>query len=196
MNRAKPIASLEFLNRSNFEIFISGFYQYQHRIKIIRKDDLAGDLVIKDLAMTIIQPISTRESVRKSKLYLVPTPDKEFGDEWLHPKFSPIPSPLSDLPEVNKWSENFVITVLEVWSGRRSLAQLSRNCHRSAQKQIAAQSNIDTQKCQIRRIYINQPIEGVVEVTATLRVGDRVRSLSLRLEGVDKRWICTDLNLL
>ena len=61
--------------------------------------------------MTIIQPISTRESVRKSKLYLVPTPDKEFGDEWLHPKFSPIPSPLTDLPEVNKWSENFVIKV-------------------------------------------------------------------------------------
>ena len=146
--------------------------------------------------MAIIQSISTRESVQKSKLYLVPTPDKEFGDEWLHPKFSPIPSPLSELPEVKKWSENFVITVLEVWSGRRSIAQLSRNCHRSVQKQIAAQSNISTQRCQIRRIYINQPIEGVVEVIATLGVGDRVRSLSLRLEGVDKRWICTNLNLL
>lgn len=146
--------------------------------------------------MTIIQPISTTESAQINKLYLVPTPDKEFGEEWLHPKFSPIPSALSELPEVSRWSENFVIKVLEVWSGRRSLAQLSRNCHRSVQKQIASQSNITTQKCQIRRIYINQPIDGVVEATATLRVGDRVRSLSLRLEGVDKRWICTELNLL
>jgi hypothetical protein len=146
--------------------------------------------------MTIIQPISSSTSVRKSKLYLVPTPDKEFGDEWIHPKFSPTPSALTDLPEVYKWSENFVITVLEIWSGRRSMAQLSRNCHRSTQKQIAAQINFATRKCQLRKIYINQPIEGVVEVTATLRVGDRVRSLSLRLEGVDKRWICTDLNLL
>lgn len=146
--------------------------------------------------MTIIQPMNARESVQKSKLYLVPTPDKEFGDEWLHPKFSPVPSALADLPEVNNWSESFVIKVLEVWSGRRSLSQLSRNCHRSAQKQIAEQISLTTQKCQIRRIYIHQPIEGVVEVTATLRVIDRVRSLSLRLEGVDKRWICTDLNLL
>jgi len=45
-------------------------------------------------------------------------------------------------------------------------------------------------------LRLNQPIEGVVEVTVTLRVIDRVRSLSLRLEGVDKRWICTDLNLI
>ncbi len=185
INKAKPIASLEFLKRSNFEIFISSFYQHQHRIKIIRKDDLADNLVIKDLAMTTIQPISTRESVRKSKLYLVPTPDKEFGDEWYHPKFSPIPSALSELPEVDKWSENFVIKVLEVWSGRRSLAQLSRNCHRSAQRQIAAHINFATQKCQIRKIYLNQPIEGVVEVTATLRVVDRVRSLTFRLESID-----------
>ncbi|MFM8190797.1 MAG: Rv3235 family protein [Candidatus Nanopelagicus sp.] len=54
----------------------------------------------------------------------------------------------------------------------------------------------DTKKCWVRKIYISQPIEGVVEVTATLRIKDRVRSLSLRLEGVDKRWICTELNLI
>ena len=39
-------------------------------------------------------------------------------------------------------------------------------------------------------------IEGVVEVTVTLRVIDRVRSLILRFEGVDKRWVCTELKLL
>jgi hypothetical protein len=196
MNKANPVANLEFFSRSNFEIFIYGFYQYLQKVKIIRSDDLAADLVFKDQAMTILQPISDTESTRKSKLYLVPTLDKEFGDEWYHPKFSPMPCALSDLPEVNKWSENFVIKVLEVWSGRRSLAQLSRNCHRSAQRQIAAQINFATQKCQIRKIYLNQPIEGVVEVTATLRVVDRVRSLTFRLEGVDKRWICTELKLL
>ena len=34
MNRAKPIASLEFLNRSNFEIFICSFYQYQQLAQV------------------------------------------------------------------------------------------------------------------------------------------------------------------
>jgi len=146
--------------------------------------------------MTLTASINTQEQVQKRKLYLVPTPDREFGEEWLHPKFSPIPSPLSELPEVNKWSENFVIKILEVWSGRRSVAQLSRHCHRSAQREIRFQISSATKKCWVRKIYISQPIEGVVEVTATLRIKDRVESLSLRLEGVDKRWICTELNLI
>jgi len=30
----------------------------------------------------------------------------------------------------------------------------------------------------------------------TLRIKERVRSLILRFEGVDKRWVCTELNLL
>jgi hypothetical protein len=48
----------------------------------------------------------------------------------------------------------------------------------------------------IRKIYISQPIEGVAETTVTLRIGERVRSLILRFEGVDKRWLCTELVLL
>jgi 6-phosphogluconolactonase/glucosamine-6-phosphate isomerase/deaminase len=63
-------------------------------------------------------------------------------------------------------------------------------------KKINEQMSSLTQKCQIRKFYFNQPIEGVVEVTVTLRVIDRVRSLILRFEGVDKRWICTELTLL
>ena len=146
--------------------------------------------------MTIIQPVKSENVSNQTKLYLVPSVDKEFGSEWFHPKFSPIPSSLADLPELHQWSEAFVIKVLEVWSGRRVLSQFSRNCHRSVLKKINEQMSSVTQKCQIRKFYFNQPIEGVVEVTVTLRVIDRVRSLILRFEGVDKRWICTDLNLL
>ena len=134
--------------------------------------------------MTIIQPIKSENVSKQTKLYLVPSVDKEFGSEWFHPKFSPMPSALADLPELHQWSESFVIKVLEVWSGRRALSQLSRNCHRSVLKKINLQMSSLTQKCQI------------VEVTVTLRVIDRVRSLILRFEGVDKKWICTELTLL
>ncbi|MEO0056418.1 MAG: hypothetical protein RL436_263 [Actinomycetota bacterium] len=146
--------------------------------------------------MTIIQPVKSEHVSNQTKLYLVPSVDKEFGPEWFHPKFSPMPSALVDLPELHQWSESFVIKVLEVWSGRRALSQLSRNCHRSVLKKINEQMSTLTQKCQIRKFYFHQPIEGVVEVTVTLRVIDRVRSLILRFEGVDKRWICTELTLL
>ena len=67
----------------------------------------------------------------KTKLYLVPTIDTEFGDEWSHPKFSPELSGLSELPNINEWSESFVITIIEIWSGRRGVMQLANNCHRS-----------------------------------------------------------------
>jgi hypothetical protein len=146
--------------------------------------------------MTILQPIKIEKEVKQTKLYLVPSIDKEFESEQFHPKFSPVPSALAELPELHQWSESFVIKVLEIWSGRRALTQLSRYCHRSVLKKINQQMSCLTQKCQIRKFYFNQPIEGVVEVTVTLKVVDRVRSLILRFEGVDKRWVCTELTLL
>ncbi|MEY3128632.1 MAG: hypothetical protein RIS06_1188 [Actinomycetota bacterium] len=95
-----------------------------------------------------------------------------------------------------QFSQAFIIKIIEVWAGRRSISQMTRNCHRSVLRRITELATPTTKSCQIRKIYIAQPIEGVLEITVTLRVLDRVRSLSLRVEGVDKRWICTDLNLL
>jgi len=133
---------------------------------------------------------------KTAKLYLIPTPDSEFGPEWFHPKFSPMPSPLSELPDSYTWSKSFVIAVLEVWAGRRSVMQLARNSHRSVLSKITSQGKTLNEVCQIRRIYINQPIEGVIETTVTLSIKNRVRSLILRFEGIDKKWICTELLLL
>jgi Family of unknown function (DUF6459) len=146
--------------------------------------------------MTIIEPALIPEVVNKPKLYLVPTPDLEFGQEWSHPKFSANPSYLSELPNLHEWSESFVIAVIEVWSGRRSAMQLAKNCHRSVIIKLIRQGRELVTPCKIRKIYLSEPIEGVAETSVTLRINERVRSLILRFEGVDKRWICTELNLL
>lgn len=42
----------------------------------------------------------------------------------------------------------------------------------------------------------HQPIEGVVEVTVTLVFNERVRVLAARFEGVDKKWLCTEIEIL
>lgn len=146
--------------------------------------------------MTLTQPITEIVPTKTAKLYLIPTPDSEFGPEWFHPKFSPMPSPLSELPDSYTWSKSFVIAVLEVWTGRRSVMQLAKNSHRSVISKILSQGKTLSEVCQIRRIYINQPIEGVIETTVTLSIKNRVRSLILRFEGIDKKWICTELRLL
>jgi hypothetical protein len=142
------------------------------------------------------QPKPAPMFTNKAKLYLVPTIDTEFGNEWSHPKFSSTPSNLNDLPDINEWSESFIITIIEIWSGRRGVMQLANNCHRSVINKLIKQGKELDNSCRIRKIYLNQPIEGVIEATVTLRIKERVRSLILRFEGVDKRWVCTELNLL
>ena len=146
--------------------------------------------------MIINQPKQAQIFANKTKLYLVPTIDTEFGNEWSHPKFSSTPSNLTDLPDINEWSESFIITIIEIWSGRRGVMQLANNCHRSVINKLIKQGKELDNSCRIRKIYLNQPIEGVIEATVTLRIEERVRSLILRFEGVDKRWVCTELNLL
>jgi len=146
--------------------------------------------------MIINQPKPAPIFANKTKLYLVPTIDTEFGEEWSHPKFSSAPSNLTDLPNINEWSESFIITIIEIWSGKRGVMQLANNCHRSVINKLIKQGKELDNSCRIRKIYLNQPIEGVIEATVTLRIKERVRSLILRFEGVDKRWVCTELNLL
>ena len=146
--------------------------------------------------MIINQPKQAPIFANKTKLYLVPTIDTEFGNEWSHPKFSSTPSNLTDLPDINEWSESFIITIIEIWSGRRGVMQLANNCHRSVINKLIKQGKELDNSCRIRKIYLNQPIEGVIEAMVTLRIKERVRSLILRFEGVDKRWVCTELNLL
>jgi len=146
--------------------------------------------------MTITQTSTTLPTDTNSKLYLVPTPDPEFGQEWFHPKFLPTPSRLDELPDLYSWSKSFIIVVIEIWSGRRSVMQLAKNCHRSVMNKIIEQRKTLNIECQISKIYVSQPIEGVMEVAVTLKIKNRVRSLILRFEGVDKKWICTELDLL
>jgi hypothetical protein len=146
--------------------------------------------------MTITQTSTILPTDTNSKLYLVPTPDPEFGQEWFHPKFLPTPSRLDELPDLYSWSKSFIIVVIEIWSGRRSVMQLAKNCHRSVMNKIIEQRKTLNIECQISKIYVSQPIEGVMEVAVTLKIKNRVRSLILRFEGVDKKWICTELDLL
>jgi hypothetical protein len=143
--------------------------------------------------MTITLPKSEEKTAKK--LYLTPSTDQDFGQEWSHPKFSSLPSHLSDLPDVSIWCKSFVITVIEIWAGKRPISQISGNSHRIVCRRVNYYSNKLQGICRIRKIYISQPIEGVLEVLVTILIGERVRSLTLRFEGIDKRWICTQLQL-
>lgn len=142
-------------------------------------------------------PISRPQELEKAathggKLYLVPTSHGESYDA----DFAPNPSPLSELPNLERWTLTYVVTVIEVMAARRSPQQLARTTHRFTYNSLLKKVGSIQEVPKIKRIHRNQPIEGVVELTATLAFQNRVRALIARFEGVDRKWLCTELDLL
>jgi len=132
-----------------------------------------------------------------TKLYLVPTIDfLEGEDATVEQGFAPVPTASENLPEVSQWVSKYVLTTVEIMGGRRPAMQLARWSHRRVFLELVEISHSCTELPKIRKNYIQQPIDGVIECTTTLRFGERVRSLILRFEGVDQRWLCTEFRLL
>ena len=129
---------------------------------------------------------------QRAKLYLVPS---SFGEEY-EPGFEPMPTSAVDLPELHTWTMKFAVSVVEIWAGRRQPAQLISRCHRHIYMQLLKQVGSQKEIGRIRTIHQSQPLDGICESTITVRYGDRLRAMVIRFEGVDKRWLCTELRLL
>lgn len=126
------------------------------------------------------------------KLYLIPTTYGESYDEG----FYPLPSPKSELPDIERWTLAFVTSSLEIIAGRRSIMQLARTTHRIVYNRIASKIGMVREVPKIRRFHRHEPIEGVIEVSVTLAFRQRVRVLVARFEGVDRKWLCTEFEIL
>ena len=142
--------------------------------------------------LEIFRPIVEEHEKQKARLYLIPS---TFDDEY-DPDFSPQPTSASDLPELHEWTMRFVVSVLEIWAGRRSPSQLTRMCHRKIFTELHARAGSMKQVGKLRSIHQSEPLDGICESVVTVRYGERLRALSVRFEGVDNRWLCTALDLL
>ena len=129
---------------------------------------------------------------QKAKLYLVPT---SFGEEF-EAGFEPVPTSASELPELHRWTMKFAISVVEIWAGRRQPAQLISRCHRHIYLQLLKQVGSQSEIGKIRSIHQHEQLDGICESTVTVRYGDRLRAMVIRFEGLDQRWLCTELRLL
>ena len=127
-----------------------------------------------------------------SKLFLVPTTHGENFD----PDFSPMPTSPEELPDGDRWTQAYIISAIEILAGRRPAIQISRNTHRFIYNNLAKRAGSLSELPKIRKIHRSQPIEGVIELTTTLVFKNRVRALVARFEGVDKKWLCTEFELI
>jgi len=134
-----------------------------------------------------------REVVQQSaKLYLVPS---TFGEE-LELDEMPTPTSATELPELHAWTMKFIVSVVEIWAGRRQPAQLISWCHRVIYMELLRTSGSQKEIGKIKSIHQSEPLDGICESTALIRYGDRLRAVVIRFEGVDGRWLCTALKML
>lgn len=142
--------------------------------------------------LEIFRPQTQTRSLVPSKLYLVPS---RFDDEF-DPDFAPEPTSARDLPELQGWTERFAHSIVEIWAGRRSPRQVESLCHHRIFSELVRQSGSQKEIGHIRKIHIQEPLDGICEATITIRYEDRLQAMLVRFEGIDKRWLCTVLTLL
>jgi hypothetical protein len=115
--------------------------------------------------------------------------------------FAAQPTARSELPELIAFSRRFAIGVIEVVSGRRTPAQLAMNVAPAVQIGLARDAGHLTRLGSARRpatlhsVRVSEPADGVAELAAVARLGDRFRAIAFRLEGLDGRWRCVRLQI-
>jgi len=142
--------------------------------------------------LEIFRPQPVINPLTPSKLYLVPS---RFDDEF-DPDFAPEPTSAKDLPELTVWTERFAHSIVEIWAGRRSPRQVESLCHHRIFSELVRQSGSQKEIGHVRKIHIQEPLDGICEATVTIRYENRLRAMLVRFEGIDKRWLCTALTLL
>lgn len=130
--------------------------------------------------------------VQKPLLYSIPS---NFGEDY-DPEFAPQPTSSSDLPDLRMWALKFATSILEVWAAKRQPAQLARWCHHTIYSQLISNVGTLNEVGRIRKLHACEPLDGICEIALTVRFDCRIRSLAIRFEGVDHRWLCTSLTLL
>ena len=142
--------------------------------------------------MEITDQIDGTEFIQLPYLYKVSSLYKE---DYI-PGFAPVPTSSNELPDIKEFAANFAKGVLEIWAGRRPAAQLSKWCLLSVYQELQNSIGYQREVGKFRKIYINEPLDGLCETTVTVRFNDRLRSMAMRFEGVDHKWLCTSLELI
>jgi hypothetical protein len=118
------------------------------------------------------------------------------------------PTPTEHLPDPVPLLQNLTRCVIEILAGARELEQIARwvsdDVHRHLLKRVVISSRARAAKGQqpirpaftIGSISATEPRDGVIEAVVIVRGRARVRAVALRLEGLDRRWRATAINVL
>lgn len=136
-------------------------------------------------------PFGAEDLSTPSRLRLAPVPDP----------FAAQPTGRNALPDPGAHARRLVIGLIEAGTGRRPVSQLSRHLSprvlTGLSRDAGRISRLGTasRPATVHSLHVGEPADGVAEVVAVIRVGDRFRAIALRLEGLDGRWRCVRLQV-
>lgn len=114
------------------------------------------------------------------------------------------PSPLRGvLPDPAMWGQRLLVGIIEAAGGRRPVNQLttllSPAVAHGLRSELEHAGRLNkphwTHRAVVRSVRSSEPADQVAELCATVRVGERVRAVAMRLEVRHSRWCCTKLVL-
>jgi len=117
--------------------------------------------------------------------------------------FAAQPTPRADLPDPRPWTRRLAQVVVEILAGARPAGQLARHTtldvldqlERSTGRLARGADGRAALRPVVASVHVSEPADGVAEACAVVDTGPRRRALALRLEGLDGRWQCTQLQL-
>ena len=141
-----------------------------------------------------------------------PLPPDQFGDRSASSDspeyFDQQPTSTSSLPNPVPLMENLARCVLEVLAGARDLEQLSRWVADDVYRHLLKRVVLSTRARQARgtppgrpsfrigRTITCEQADGVVEGVVIIHGKARTRAVAIRLEGLDRRWRASAINVL
>ncbi len=109
-------------------------------------------------------------------------------------------TPTDGLPDARPFAQALVQRLLEVCGGVRPMPQLQPDTtprlYADLERALARRPRVTGLRPSgrdVRSVHVQERPDGVAEVCATVRRGNRIGALAMRLEGVHGRWLCTQI---
>ena len=106
-----------------------------------------------------------------------------------------------ELADPLAFGRRLVIAIIELATGRRSALHLNAHVAPSVLSGLSrdagriARLGTSRRPATLHSLHSTTPADGVAELAAVVRVGDRFRAIALRLEAKDARWRCVRLQI-
>lgn len=113
------------------------------------------------------------------------------------------PTRRSQLPDPQPFVAKIAQAIIEVIGAQRPAPQLIRHTTPAIYSGLARRALLAAKRhrsgprrpAMVRRVRVCEPADGIVEACAVVVAHGRVRALALRLEGLDGRWLVTQLTV-